>query len=136
MKPVFLLLILVMACAPQATYRLSPVTTTTVSEFIADFKPVLDKLGIAIESGVIQQYQSQGEPLVEITRAFYQEYPGYCPLRNLAFHRSPIRSRFLTITAKGQEMRLFAYEPEQQGVTYAVVKATAKDIMEVAPCPK
>jgi hypothetical protein len=136
MKYWFLILLSIVACAPGLMFRLSPVTTTTAVEFIADFRPALQRLGITVESGVVQYYQSQGEPLVEITRAFYQEYPGFCPLRNAAFQRSSTRARFLTITANQQEIRLFAYEPEQQGVTYAIIKASAKEIMEVAPCPK
>ena len=97
---------------------------------------MLKRLGIQPKEGTVQRYQSQGEPLLEITQAFYQTYPGFCPLRVDGFHRSETRAKFLTITAQGRDVKLFAYEPEQQGVLYAVVSGVSRDIPAVGACPK
>jgi hypothetical protein len=131
-----LLLLCLAACAPAATFSLTPVVGVTALEFVSEFQPILARLGIEAKSGVVQRYQSQGEPLLEVTQAFYQTYPGFCPLRSGSFWRSSVRSKFMTITAKGNDVRLFVYEPEQQGVLYAAVEAGSKDVLEVAPCPK
>lgn len=131
------LLCLLLACAPSAAvYTLTPLSNASALEYIGEFQGNIQKLGITLESGAVQRYQSQGDPLLEITQAFYQEYPGFCPLRVGAFQRSPTRARFLTITANQKDVRLFAYEPEQQGVVYAVLKGVSRDVLEVAPCPK
>ena len=132
----YLLMFGFMACAPSASYSLTPVTGITALEFAAEFQPALQRLGIQLEGGIMQRYQSQGEPLLEVTQAFYQTYPGFCPLRIGGFVRSAIRARFMTITAQGKDIKVFVYEPEPQGVLYAVVSGVAQGVLEVAPCPK
>lgn len=135
MKRFLVLLLCLVACAPAASFSLEPVAGVSALEFVAEFQPVLQRLKIEPKAGVVQRYQSQGQPLLEVTQAFYRTYPGFCPLKVGAFSRSNVRARFLTITANGKDVQLFVYEPEQQGVLYAVVSAVAADVLEVGACP-
>ena len=130
------MIVILAACAPSAKYSLTPVAGINALDFAAEFQPALKQLGIQLKEGTVQRYQSQGEPLLEITQAFYQTYPGFCPLRVDGFQRSQTRAKFVTITAQGRDVKLFAYEPEQQGVLYAVVSGVSRDVLAVGACPK
>jgi hypothetical protein len=138
MKLFFLVVLLVLtSCVPRATQISFDVVGERHSNDIqAEFQVVLKTMKITVDGGKAYRYTgTDGRAFLVAADQFYRENPGFCPLFENAFQYIPDRSIFMTIAAKGLEVRLFVYDrSDLPRLEFAYFQGVAKEKLAVSPC--
>jgi hypothetical protein len=138
MKLFFLIVLLVLiSCVPRAT----PISFDLVgdrrsNDLQAEFQAVLKTMKINVNGGKAYRYVGTDERAFLVAAdQFYRENPGFCPLFENAFQYIRDRSIFMTIAAKGLEVRLFVYDrSDLPRFEFAYFQGVAKEKLAVSPC--
>ncbi len=136
---VIILVFLFSACAPSASdtkLEFKPLELGVTSRLLESFKPTLKDLKITLEPvGAYQYAGSDEQALFGAVDVFYQQNPGFCPLEN-GFYASPTANRvFLTLAAKGLEVRGFVYDlSSKPGFVFGFARGISVKELKVKPC--
>ena len=140
MKRVLLgLAILLSACAPrQAATPELPLTALDANAYhtLADgFTPVFQGLGITVKTASVYAYTGMQEGAFnEALARFYRLNPGFCPLTD-AFYPSADQPVYMTLIAKGSEVRGFVYDQgERPKLKFAYLQGTSATTLPTVAC--
>ena len=134
-----MLVLLLSACVPSASetkLEFKPLEISVAARLLEGFKPVLKDLKVTLESVSAFQYVgSDDQALFGAVDVFYQQNPGFCPLEN-GFYSSPTVNRvFLTLAAKGLEVRGFVYDlSSKPGFVFGFARGVSLKELKVKPC--
>ena len=136
---VLILMLVLSACAPSVSetrLEFKPLEISVAARLLEGFKPVLKDLKVTLEPVSAFQYVgSDDQALFGAVDVFYQQNPGFCPLEN-GFYSSPTVNRvFLTLAAKGLEVRGFVYNlSSKPGFVFGFARGTSLKELKVKPC--
>jgi hypothetical protein len=126
------------ACTPRITpnYTFEPVGEDRALELAKPFQKVLDELGIRMDSGQSFRYEGDDDRAFLVAAdGFYTAASGFCPLQSNAFHFLEDRAVFMTVAAKGLQVRLFVYDRSARPrFEFAYLNAESVKKLEVTPC--
>ena len=137
---VLILVLLLSACVPSASetkLEFKSLKLSVTLKLLESFKPVLRDLKITLEPVSAFQYiGTDDQALFGAVDVFYQQNPGFCPLEN-GFYASPTANRvFLTLAAKGLEVRGFVYVlSSKPGFVFGFARGASVAVLKVKPCP-
>jgi hypothetical protein len=128
-------------CAPSANtpdYVLESLPRDAAHALIAPFSSVLRRLELRVqdETQTASRYDgTERNAFLFIVDRFYQQNPGFCPLETNAFHADASGKVFLTLAARGLEVRGFVYDlAARPAVTFAVFAASSQSVLNTQPC--
>lgn len=125
-------------CATRVTptYTFQSLESARGLILIEPFRTVLNDLEIRIESGQAFRYDGDDDrAFLAAADAFYTTSPGFCPLREQAFHFLETQAVFMTIAAKELQVRVFVYDrTERPKLEYAYLNGSSTKKLEVTPC--
>jgi hypothetical protein len=125
-------------CAPRGApiYTFQSLETARALALIEPFRAVLKDLEIRVEGGRAFRYDGDDDrAFLAAADAFYMESPGFCPLRDGAFHFLEGRAVFMTIAAKELQVRVFVYDrTERPKLEYTYLNGSSMKKLEVTPC--
>jgi hypothetical protein len=129
------------ACAPTSTtpnYTFEALPRDTAVSMVQDFASVLQSLEITWQRGseVASRYGgSDGNAFLVIVDRFYELNPGFCPLEKNGFHADASGKVFLTLAAKGLEVRGFVYDlSSRPAVSFVTFSASSRAVLKTQPC--
>lgn len=135
------LLMLVSACAPAVTsanFEYAPLSATTAQAMVQGFAPTLEGLAINLERGsetALRYAGSDQQAFLAIIDRFYQQNPGFCPLERGGFHSDTSGKVFLTIAAKGLEVRGFVYDlSARPRIDFALFAGSSAVVLKTQAC--
>ncbi|MGX9688466.1 hypothetical protein ACTQ9L_15145 [Deinococcus wulumuqiensis] len=128
-------------CAPRASQTQAALPVTPLGEpeyraLIAPFSEDLQALGVQVERASVYRYTGTApDAFAQATREFYQRYPGFCPLQG-GFFAAENRPVFLTLAARGTEIRGFVYDQaERPRLPFAYFEGRSRETLGPAVCP-
>jgi hypothetical protein len=105
---------------------------------VASFSEVARRFELRITDGgqTASRYSgSDGNAFLFIVDRFYAQHPGFCPLEVNGFHAHLEGKVFLTLAAKGLEVRGFVYDlSARPAVTFAFFAASSPTVLKTQPC--
>jgi hypothetical protein len=137
------LVLMLCACVPVATsatpnYTFEPLPAETARAMIAGFTATIRTLELRVETNteVGSRYVgSDGNAFLFIVDRFYRENPGFCPLERGGFGVDAGGKTFLTLAAKGLEVRGFVYDlSSRPSVSFVVFRASSAVALKTQPC--
>ena len=131
-------LMIMVSCVPRASiqYNFDLIGEKQASDLPVEFQAELNSMDITVGKGTAYRYAGTDDRafLVAADR-FYLENPGFCPLFENAFRYIPDRAIFMTIAAKGLEIRLFVYDrSDLPRLEFAYFQGVAKKKLATSPC--
>ena len=134
------LLLLLCSCVPASStatddLALSSSQKESFQYLMTPFERDLRELGISL--GDYESYEYRGSSQDGFTQAvntFYRDNPGFCPLGN-AFYASETGLQFMTLAAKGIDVRGFLYDQSRRpALSYAYFDGVAETAQAVIVC--
>lgn len=127
------LVVTLASCVPQTQQNPQSLAADTADEaafqtLVAPFRDELSELGVTLLSH--QAYRYEGEDpnaFIQAINAFYQTYPGFCPLAENAFFADEEGLQFLTLASNNNyQVRGFLYDQSRRPrLTYAYFEASS-----------
>jgi hypothetical protein len=127
------------ACAPAASRSPDlPVVRLedrVLNALVAPLEETIASLGITVVGGEAYRYDGQEDAAFpQAVNRLYRDNPGFCPLEE-AFYPAPSGTRFMTVLARGKEVRLFVYEQaERPKLTFAYLRGMSDDAVPAVAC--
>lgn len=145
MKPWMALLTctLLWACAPTATQQeeepiaeITPLDSSTARALQGAFQDVFLDAGIVVQNAQAFKYTGlSASGFTGLINLFYKKYPGFCPVVNGFVIAEERPNTFMTLTARGKDVRAFVYDQsEKPFVTYAYLEGESRGVLDVRPC--
>ena len=123
------------SCVPASSTATDDLTLSVSQEesfqhLIAPFERDLRELGISLGDYT----GSSQDAFTQAVNTFYRENPGSCPLEN-AFYASETGLQFMTLAAKGTDIRGFLYDQSRRpALSYAYFDGVAETAQAVIVC--
>lgn len=139
MRGLVVLGVLLVGCAPRADGPRITFTSLGMAEYtalITPFKADLAAVGIQVTRASVFGYAGSDPQAFNVaTRDFYARSPGFCPVQG-GFLSASERPVYLTLAARGNEVRGFVYDQTQRPkLTFAYFEGTSTAPLERQPCP-
>jgi hypothetical protein len=135
-------LLLLSACVPASSsppnYAFETLPRETGQAMVRGFGSVLRDLEIQITlnpESALRYSGSDSNAFLFIVDRFYQQNPGFCPLEKSGFHPDSSGKVFLTLAAKGLEVRGFVYDlSSRPAVTFTTFSGSSRGVLKTQPC--
>ncbi len=132
---------LLLACAPSVTESqpaplvLEPIPLVSGLELTRPFRAQWQDFGVSLEvSGSFRYSGSEETAFYRVVDRFYTENPGFCPVEK-GFLVGLDGKTFVTLAARGLEVRAFAYDlSARPGVTFVFLKGQSSRVLKTQSC--
>ncbi len=132
---------LLLACAPSATEREpSPLALEAIPlvkglELTRPFRAEWQRFGVNLEvSGSFRYTGSEDAAFYRVVDRFYRENPGFCPVEK-GFLVGVDGQTFVTLAARGLEVRAFAYDlSARPGLTVVFLTGQSSRVLKTQSC--
>ncbi len=137
------LMLALCGCVPAATsaapnYSFEPLPEETTRAMIGGFAATIRTLELRLDANSetgSRYVGSDGNAFLFIVDRFYRENPGFCPLERGGFGVDAGGKTFLTLAAKGLEVRGFVYDlSSRPSVSFVVFRASSAAALKTQPC--